>query len=381
VSVGAPTASAWVPVPSVSLLRRRVEQLHSRAQRLNLTPPRLLVTPDRRTQRGTRQVRVELYGDLPALAGWRLIAELRHREDRPTEVKRLLDAAGLDLSRWQRAEPRCEHCGLARARRRTYLLRHASGDIAQVGSGCLADFTGHSDPGSVLTVSRAFAEPTPTSGRSPESGVASDPTLRDYLAAVCVVGRSGGFVGARANPEGATAVRATELLERGDPPIDDRAREEAAEIEAWVLHVLARRRDLRDFDRRLVSVFQRSERVSPRARATVAAAWPAHRRAAAIAGRRHLGDVGDTIEIEVRVRMTKPTRQSSSANPMVFCDLRDLDGHRVSLFTTSPLEVGCHYRLRVTIDRHDHFGGHAVTVVGDHRVLESRGRDAAGAAA
>ena len=41
----------------------------------------------------------------------------------------------------------CEHCGLRRRRTRTYVVVHTdSGEVRQVGSGCLRDFLGGPDP-------------------------------------------------------------------------------------------------------------------------------------------------------------------------------------------------------------------------------------------
>ena len=60
---------------------------------------------------------------------------------------------GRSASSAQRLDPEafgtawCEHCGLRRRRKATFVVVHVdSGELRQVGSGCLRDFLGGHDP-------------------------------------------------------------------------------------------------------------------------------------------------------------------------------------------------------------------------------------------
>ncbi len=74
------------------------------------------------------------------LAGWSLVAALDHIEG--GVISRV--APGMALpTKYQTADPEnCDHCGLKRERKTTYVLLHEDGRYAQVGSNCLADFLG-----------------------------------------------------------------------------------------------------------------------------------------------------------------------------------------------------------------------------------------------
>jgi hypothetical protein len=90
---------------------------------------------------------VLLQGEPPRLAGWRIIARLRHQPAgtvvEPRPAASWTASAG---ARWARA---ASTAACAAGRVQTYLLEHRSGWLAQVGSGCLRDFTGH-DPARAL---------------------------------------------------------------------------------------------------------------------------------------------------------------------------------------------------------------------------------------
>lgn len=95
-------------------------------------------------------------GEEPVLAGWRFVAALDH----VIEDRAIIDTAASDGeelksanivrckpgeeidSKWRTARSNCDHCRLVRNRLKTYLLRHESGKMVQVGSTCIGDFLG-----------------------------------------------------------------------------------------------------------------------------------------------------------------------------------------------------------------------------------------------
>jgi hypothetical protein len=121
-------------------LRRRVAALDRRAGRLGTGPIRLREIG----RREAGYALVQLHGEAPVLRGWTLAAVVEHG-DRRSSVRSLLPDRDLLLESF--SAPVCDHCGLSRRRSRTYvLLRAETGELRQVGSGCLRDFLGGHDP-------------------------------------------------------------------------------------------------------------------------------------------------------------------------------------------------------------------------------------------
>ena len=130
-----------VPDAELGELRRRIERLDRRARKLGAAPIRLLDTGERD---GTASF-VVLCGRAPRLAGWTLAAIVSHR-DHQTSL-RPVGIAGENLHAARFAEARCEHCGLRRQRAETFVVtRERTGEVRQVGSGCVRDFVGGHDP-------------------------------------------------------------------------------------------------------------------------------------------------------------------------------------------------------------------------------------------
>lgn len=78
-------------------------------------------------------------GEEPVLSGWRFVAALDHEDG--ANIIRCKPGEEIDTT-WRTAKGNCQHCGVNRNRLKTYLLRHESGEVKQVGSTCLGDFLG-----------------------------------------------------------------------------------------------------------------------------------------------------------------------------------------------------------------------------------------------
>ena len=85
-------------------------------------------------------VEIEIHGEIPKLpGGWTLLAVVNHEEGMPI-VKCV---PGFELPEGQRDRGAlCDHCGTARSRKDTFVLRADDGRVVQVGRNCLADFLG-----------------------------------------------------------------------------------------------------------------------------------------------------------------------------------------------------------------------------------------------
>jgi hypothetical protein len=361
--------TAWVPETSLARLHRRVESLAARCGRLGGEIE--LRDTGERTAGAEVLARVELRGRGPVVNGWRAIARLRHAGER-NEVESL-DGEAVDVGRWQLAEARCEHCGLRRRRSITFVLRHESGQLAQVGSSCVGDFTGGRNPladlGAASAVQRQAAEEL-TRAAAPRRVA-----LAEYLGHVAAsVAEAGRFVSkAEAAERGAKATweAAKERLERG-AGLSAGERDIGIEIESWVLSELREDGERSRFESRLVAVFELAEHVEPERMAIAAAAFPAFqaaRRRAAVG--EACAEVGEWVESEVEVVEVRPVRRRSRYGQVFWHTLRDREGHWLAWYAVGrELEPGRTYALRGRVRRHDHRGERVVTVLERCRVDE-----------
>lgn len=87
----------------------------------------------------------DMYLSTPSfkIAGWQFVATLDHTPETGNILRCLPDQSVPE--KFRAAAPICEHCGINRYRRDTYVLRSDDGEFKQVGKTCLVDFLGH-DP-------------------------------------------------------------------------------------------------------------------------------------------------------------------------------------------------------------------------------------------
>lgn len=92
---------------------------------------------------------VHISGSRPSLNGWQFVAKILHgQDDSGQPLNTLLTAPGQEElhPKFRTSDPDCEHCGLSRNRKDTYVLHHPEKGYTQVGSSCLKDFLGHTNP-------------------------------------------------------------------------------------------------------------------------------------------------------------------------------------------------------------------------------------------
>ena len=162
-----------VPSEALAPLQRRIEALDRRAGRLGVAPIRLRDTGERDAE---EHAFVVLHGAAPVLAGWELAAIVEHRSGR-TELRPVGELGSrLDPQAFQ--APWCEHCGLRRRRKATFVVAGVDrGELRQVGSGCLRDFLGGHDPeracrqAEYLALARGELNGAEDAARPSESGV------------------------------------------------------------------------------------------------------------------------------------------------------------------------------------------------------------------
>ena len=200
---------------------------------------------------------------------WTVIATLRHRPGHPTSIQFARAGERINTEAWSRSEGWCEHCRTRRARRTTYLLRHEDGRLAQVGSSCLAEFT--SEPTRGRTLRTALRSPRRQRGTRPSRATAEYVETCVYLAHVVQTILDSGFTPAsgasRQRPATWTVAAAALDLDRVTSARAWRRAEDALE---WARQDLPVRRQLDDFERRLVAVLSQ-DRLTRRELPTAAA--------------------------------------------------------------------------------------------------------------
>lgn len=150
--------SFQIPTERVEELQKRVEKLNKKATKLGTPAIDLIVTDNTRwnvvkvggtmalrmgTDFGYETTEVHLKGETPKLNGWEFLSVVLHRPAGNEFVNTSLD---VDLSAYDFAPKKCDHCNINRVRNATFLVRHTDGTIKQVGSSCLEDYTGVKSP-------------------------------------------------------------------------------------------------------------------------------------------------------------------------------------------------------------------------------------------
>lgn len=74
--------------------------------------------------------------------GWKLLAVIDHKNAAPvTNLVYVFGEKNLP-KKWWKAASKCDHCRSDRQRNRTFIVKHTSGKVKQVGGTCLKDFLG-----------------------------------------------------------------------------------------------------------------------------------------------------------------------------------------------------------------------------------------------
>lgn len=190
---------------------KKLEQLSARAQKLGLPPFRIILGESeyRRSPVNPRQHdhyrQLTVTGGVPKLQGWQFFAKIEHTSD--GNVVRGFSGTQEDLERiggaslFQRmteCPSDCDHCNTRRQRNTTFFfLNQDSGDVMQVGSTCVADFSGHTDPMLVASLAQAWPEIIHELSSDPEDVFGTSPrkmafATKDILAASAAVVRKAG---------------------------------------------------------------------------------------------------------------------------------------------------------------------------------------------
>lgn len=241
--------------PNLSVLTAKLTRLNTKLSRINIAPITWKQVGHRDEPHPSienavvRYIDLEVEGKMPVENGWAFAATVVHTDD--GNIIRAVPGYSVPVE--YRDRPTwCDHCRTNRARRDTYIVRHEDGRVMQVGSSCLADFIGTSNPNGLVRaaevllngfdVCEAAQKKEWLGGTNAISTYRIDlDTFLQHVAAIVL--RDGRYITRKLarSTEGtpyyrsATSDRAQAEMAHGHGGVNDDAKKLATEARAWVL--------------------------------------------------------------------------------------------------------------------------------------------------
>lgn len=397
----APAASFTLAARRLPALRDAVARIARQADRLGVEAPRLVegeaTTTTRRTPFGDVEettVAVEVFGTTPRLpGGWAFLGALEH-----TPTGDLVHGDDPRVAAFRGQGPHCDHCGLDRARLSTFVLAAEDGRVVRVGRSCLVDFLGavRFEVGGLWTL----AHDLEAIGRDDEDGawgskidLGADRLSLLTLAAAAI--RTHGWV--PKSFQGAQAIPTAALVDRmafgpygprshdrygmaADPvweaveaiTVADEDRDLAGRVVAWVAALpVGGSEYLENLRTVLAAETVESRRVGLAASAVSAYLREVEKvalrkaRDEAQKDSRHLGAVGDRLELDVTVTFVRAFPGDYGTSYLV--TMVTPDGDVVKTFSSGAFgqgaEAGQVARIKGTVKAHETYRDRAETML------------------
>jgi hypothetical protein len=391
-----------IPAANVEFLKSEIEnKVNKRAAKLQLPPVEIIELEQeiierevfdndlgrKVTKKNTWQY-VAIKGETPKIAGYNFIATLQHEEagniirQIPVLRKDGEEIQLPDLSKFRHVDPQCDHCGLTRNRKDTYLVwNQDSGTIEQVGSNCLGDFLGAADPqryASYAEYLRDFLI-----GLSDEEGEYYGPrmerefSMREYLASVSRIIRDSGWVPASRAGWGEQPTKSLawwNLVDYGKKDksgrplwidIEEQDEKLADEVIEWANTTLAEREDKNDYEFNLHVALQ-AKGVTERTSGIVASAVSAfsrerereikyRERKEAAAKSEFVGEVDKRSDFTLTLTRTHWIEDNYNGGTKPLYIFQDENGNAVKWFSSRDLNLneGETYEMVATVKQHE----------------------------
>lgn len=404
-----PPRTGWVREDRVDALRESFAEAARRCAKMGVPAPTVEPTgreqwrrhrserhPDRSWYAHWYEFRVQ--GDRPRLAGgWRLLAAIDHSDGAPI----VRQVPGVDeFPAEQRARGAfCDHCNTERRRNTTYVLRNAEGQIAQVGSSCLAEFLGVAalDPDYLLMLA-GYLKSAESAGEDDEPG--DEPMPREHVrfavldvvsTALAVIERFGWVSRARSReavpPLEATCDVVLNVLWGAPPQASDELRQVLRELREaaderreaasgcleWA-RLLVNRTRSSEYERNLVELAH-LEYIGAK-NIGILASLPAaylreqerlnHARPGVAAKMEHVGAIGERLRLRLRIAGAV-TRHEGAFGDSLRVPLQDEQGRRFLWWTASYdralLSADEFREVAATVKRHEDREGFKNTVL------------------
>jgi hypothetical protein len=343
-------------------------------------------------------VDISVDADRPALAGWEFLAVVEPLTG-GNLIRQVPGAAVADgeLVGWRQGAISCDHCGTKRDRKETFILRAtgeesaiAAGTYKQVGRQCLGDFLGGQSPSQIVWLLsiertiRACGEEDDESWGGGGGRIRPTYDPADFLTWTAAAVRVSGWISrakAQAEETQSTADRVQYLL---TPPFGG-GQSLALWHEARTKHAPGKSDEDRgaaalawakalpgnsDYERNL-SLIAQQDRLDPKHAGILASAIAAYdrelgrqvERHASAAGdvvRKHVGALGDRLELVVTVLRVADVE--TDYETLHIHTLRDQAGNAIVWKTTSKrLDVGWSGAVKGTVKKHAEYRGEQQT--------------------
>jgi hypothetical protein len=130
--------------------KEKVEKLNKKALKLDFpaitfNELEVITKIDEKTKEVDRFYKIELNGDSPKLNGWKFVARLETIKGEKHNLVFVAPNENIPTI-YRETGSQCDHCNSNRYRKYTFVLLHENGEYKQVGSSCLKDFLGHTNP-------------------------------------------------------------------------------------------------------------------------------------------------------------------------------------------------------------------------------------------
>lgn len=248
-----------IPEQNLAKFEKDIASLSKRSVRLTGEPIRPIIMgfTMEETDNGSKMKIVQVYLEAaaPVVSGWSFVARIDHTNE-TGNIIRSVPNTGIELpDQYRTCKPNCDHCGVKRYRRDTFVLRcKADGEFQQVGSTCLVDFFGGQDPKKIAKFSEylGYADEAARQGESREL-IHGDPrwiSVEEFLTYAAMSVRQDGWVSAGTAYETGkipTKKLAREAMLRNDETIDA-DRELAAEAVMWARGLTEMRDRISDYE-------------------------------------------------------------------------------------------------------------------------------------
>lgn len=326
---------------------------------------------------------VEISTPTPAIGSFELIAKISHMKGGRAFVSPIAgERLDFDQVRAEYSDPRCDHCGVNRPRKTTFLLSSPSRGEAQVGSSCLKEYVGESDPRKALVQADLFAQARElVKAAAPaveREGAGRLPTVDEFLANVAAVIRTEGHFTRKKDGEADETPTADLAFENfrqlavgvGDPiEVTEADRDLAMTFKADFLDRTANENELAGFDLRLRHCLAKDV-AWPDIQGIVATVFPrvtAIRKQDRRGPGNWLGEVGTQVAALVDLRKVGNPRQTRFG-PQYPHFFLTVDGDWVTWWATNiQLQVGDRYELTGDVKKREERKGHRVTVLANCR--------------
>lgn len=147
---------AEILLENVDYFVEEIKKLNKKAVKYGLPTLQYFVEPaPRHVDIGEGKVQsfveVEVFGEIPRINGWQMVARIEHNNDLGYDENVVMAAPGMTVpEKYRTANSVCDHCNTNRLRANTYVLINPEGEYKQVGSGCLVDYIGKMTANSLL---------------------------------------------------------------------------------------------------------------------------------------------------------------------------------------------------------------------------------------